>query len=132
MKKLILLIAMVAICFRIVFSQGCLPEGITFTAQEQIDNFQFNYPGCTEIEGNVTISGEDITNLNGLGVITMIDGSLNVYLTSLTNLDGLNGLDSIGIFLDCTNNNLLSSLAGLNNLNCVGISFGIGFESSIN
>ena len=33
----------------------CLPEGITFTTQEQIDNFQTNYPGCTEIEGDVYI-----------------------------------------------------------------------------
>ena len=51
MKKLILFLALAALCHSIVFSQGCLPEGITFTTQEQIDNFQTNYPGCTEIEG---------------------------------------------------------------------------------
>ena len=51
MKKLIFLIVAVAINYAAVFSQGCLPEGITFTTQEQIDNFQINYPGCTEIEG---------------------------------------------------------------------------------
>ncbi len=33
----------------------CLPEGITFTTQAQIDNFQLNYPGCTEIEGDMKI-----------------------------------------------------------------------------
>lgn len=54
------------------YSQPCLPEGITFNTQEQIDNFQINYPNCTEIEGGVLIEGTDITNLNGLSVITSI------------------------------------------------------------
>lgn len=60
-----------------LFSQSsCLPEGITFTSQEQIDNFQINYPGCTEIEGDLIISGEDITNLEGLNMVTDIVGFL--------------------------------------------------------
>ena len=33
----------------------CLPDGITFTSQLQIDNFNTNYAGCTEILGNVMI-----------------------------------------------------------------------------
>jgi hypothetical protein len=48
----------------------CLPEGINFTTQAQIDNFQTNYPGCTEIEGDVLILGSNITNLTGLSVLT--------------------------------------------------------------
>jgi hypothetical protein len=52
MKKLILIIAAVAFSHSITFSQGCLPEGITFTTQAQIDSFQIDYPGCTEIEGD--------------------------------------------------------------------------------
>ena len=47
-------------------SQPCLPEGIIFTTQAEIDNFQTSYPGCTEIEGDVTISGDDINNFIGL------------------------------------------------------------------
>jgi len=58
------------------FSQPCLPEGITFTTQAQIDSFQINYPNCTEIEGDVEINGDDITNLNGLNVLTSIGGYL--------------------------------------------------------
>ena len=52
-------------------SQGCLPEGITFSGQEEIDNFQTNYPGCTEIEGDVLIwdYGTGVNNLIGLSVI---------------------------------------------------------------
>ena len=72
---------------------GCLPEGITFTTQEEIDNFQVNYPNCTEIAGHVTINGEDITNLNGLDQVTSIGGSLRInYNSMLTSLEGLDQL----------------------------------------
>ena len=37
------------------YNNHCLPEGITFSTQAEIDNFQTNYPGCTEIEGDVVI-----------------------------------------------------------------------------
>ena len=45
-----------------LYSQSCLPDGITFSTQQQIDNFQIDYPGCSEIEGSVIINGNDITN----------------------------------------------------------------------
>jgi hypothetical protein len=57
-------------------AQSCLPEGITFNRQSQIDSFQVNYPGCTEIEGDVTITGNIIYDLNGLNVLTSIGGNL--------------------------------------------------------
>ena len=72
MKKLLLSIALIAYCLTSLFAQPCLPEGITFNTQAQIDNFQTNYPNCTEIEGGVQITGDDITNLDGLSVITSI------------------------------------------------------------
>jgi len=40
----------------------CLPDGISFTTQEQIDNFATDYPGCTEILGTVYINGGDGVN----------------------------------------------------------------------
>jgi hypothetical protein len=64
------------------FSQSCLPEGIRFYAQSQIDNFQFNYPGCTEIEGDVLIDSNLITNLNGLSVLISV-GRINTLVTVL-------------------------------------------------
>lgn len=76
MKKIIYLIAAVAMSHSLAFSQPCLPEGITFTTQEQIDNFQSNYPGCTDIMGTVLIEGNNITNLDGLSVITSVGGYL--------------------------------------------------------
>ena len=77
MKKFALLIFVLLLTNIAANSQSpCLPEGITFTTQEQIDNFQANYPGCTEIMGTVLIEGNNITNLDGLEVITTIAGYL--------------------------------------------------------
>ncbi len=97
MKKLTLIIAAVAFSFSIAFSQGCLPDGITFTTQAQIDNFQTNFPGCSVIEGDVAIFGNDISNLNGLSVLDSIYGTLNIESNPLLkNLSGLDNLKMIG------------------------------------
>lgn len=55
---------------------SCLPEGIIFSNQAQIDNFNSNYPDCTEIKGGVLIEGNDISNLDGLSIVTSIGGYL--------------------------------------------------------
>ncbi len=148
MKKLKLLIVFGFIFQIIIYSQSCLPEGIVFTTQQEIDNFQTNYPICTEIEGDVIISGDNITNLNGLNVLTEIDGELLiggvnpypaiidltglnnlesigeglylVYLQSLVNLEGLNNLQLVGGDFVINNNNALSSLVGIESLNSIG------------
>ena len=117
MKKYTLLLLIIVLIKTTVLSQGCLPYGITFTTQEEIDNFQNDYTGCTEIEGGVWISQTDITNLNGLNTITSIGEYLiisgNIALTSLA---GLNNLSTIGEYLAIGYNNELIDLTGLNNL----------------
>jgi len=121
-----------------LFSQPCLPEGITFTSQAEIDNFQINYPGCIEIEGNVTIKGDDITNLNGLNVLTSVGGSFLIGDTTyscvgnpaLSNLTGLENLFSIGGSLEIYCNDTLESLNGLENLSSLGGDLRIGFYSN--
>ena len=74
MKRLALLIVIALLIQSTASSQPCLPDGITFQTQAEIDNFQTNYPNCNEIEGDVIISGDSITNLNGLSVVTSIGG----------------------------------------------------------
>jgi hypothetical protein len=105
--------------------QSCLPERITFTTQTQIDSFQINYPNCTLLEGNVTISGDDITNLNGISVLTSIGGNLTIgsyYFANsdLVTLSGLEGLISVGGSLHVRGNDVLTSLNGLNNMISIG------------
>lgn len=76
-------------------SQPCLPEGITFSTQEQIDNFQNNYPDCTQIVGDVRIgfyfwTTYDITNLNGLSCLTSIGVSPISTIEIYNNATGCN------------------------------------------
>ena len=122
MKKFyLLIIAFLAI--NSAMAQGCLPEGITFTTQEQIDNFQTDYPGCTEIEGDVHVKneGDIITNLNGLSILTSIGGYLVIELNNeLTSLSGLDNVTSIGGFLWIDNSIALTSLSGLDKVVSIG------------
>ncbi len=132
MKKLVLFILLALFIQLITYSQSCLPDGIVFSSQVEIDNFQTNYPNCTEIEGDVEINGYFITNLNGLNVVTSIGGGLiiyhNVLLASLT---GLGNLTSIGGELKITGNNTLTSLTGLDNITSIGGDLSIGNNPSL-
>lgn len=113
-------------------SQSCLPEGIYFSLQTEIDNFQANYPNCTEIEGEVKISGEDIVNLNGLEIITSIGGSLMIYSNPLLkDLNGLNNLTLINGDLWIDENDSLTNLIGLENVTHINGLLRIGFNHSL-
>ena len=123
MKKLSITVFILVFCQVSAYSQSCLPEGIHFSTQEQIDQFQVNYPGCSQIEGDVLINsgGGDITNLNGLSVLNSIEGNLGVtYNSSLNCLTGLNNLISIGGYLSINCNDILGSLTGLESLASIG------------
>lgn len=100
-------------------AQTCLPDGIVFSTQAEVDSFQINYPDCTEILGTVLITGTDITNLAVLNVITFIEGSLRVNANdSLLSLSGLENLNAIGN-LEIANNKNLTSLNALSNLSTI-------------
>jgi hypothetical protein len=99
------------------FSQSCLPEGIKFTTQAQIDSFQTDYPGCTSIEGDVNIHGDDISNLAGLSILDSIFGNLEIEFTYLVeDLSGLDNLNYIRKDLIIYYNDGLYNLTGLGNL----------------
>ncbi len=120
--------------FGIGFSnaQSCLPDGITFTTQAEIDSFQINYPGCTEIEGDVVIEGDEIYNLNGLDVLTYIGRSLMIMdCESLSTLNGLESLMSIELALIINQNPLLTSFSGLSGLTTIGVYCSISGNNSI-
>ncbi|NPD48241.1 T9SS type A sorting domain-containing protein [Lentimicrobium sp. S6] len=123
MKKVAFIISLVFISI-FGHSQSCFPDGITFTTQEQIDNFPTDYPNCYQIEGHITIGnypdGTSITNLDGLNNITQIDGGLSIYFNlNLSSLSGFSNLTHIGGDVSIFYNPELYSLEGLNNLNVV-------------
>ena len=96
-KHLLLFILFALVMLSHSAAQGCLPDGITFTTQGQVDSFRVNYPGCTEIEGSLTISGEDITHLDSLMGILSVASSLVVdNCDALSSLEGLNHINSVG------------------------------------
>lgn len=98
-------------------ASSCTPYGtdVTLTRQSEIDSFPINYPGCDVVEGSLTISGNDIVNLNGLSSLNYIRYLEIKYNSNLTNLNGLNNLDSSEIIKIDSNFSLIS-LYGLNSL----------------
>ena len=119
-------------------SQSCLPGGIIFNNQAEVDAFAINYPGCTEIMGNVYIQG-NITNVNALSNIVKINGLLNIVNTTLnqpnifpnlqhvtrslliantgvTELSGFNNLTKVNYKIEIYNNDNLATLDGFNAL----------------
>jgi len=96
-----------------LYAQTCLSEGIVFTTQSQVDSFTFNYPGCTTIEGSVFINGSDITHIDSLYTIQVIEDSLGIYYSFLVDLSGLENLTSIGDYVGFFYNNSLESVEAL-------------------
>ncbi|HRI60717.1 MAG TPA: hypothetical protein PK228_13360 [Saprospiraceae bacterium] len=120
----------------------CLSDGIYFVNQTDVDSFPVRYPGCTVIEGSVTIEdgwGPDITNmdglsqlteirgdfvlfgglyqgnLNGLSNLTTIEGNLEIKSTEIASLQGLENVASVN-YLIIYYNSQLKDLTGLNGL----------------
>lgn len=132
MKKLSLIISFLLTANGALFSQSCLPEGIEFTTQSQIDSFQIIYPGCTEIEGSVEIIETEITNLNGLSVLTSIVGNLDIHDNdSLVSLAGLDNLSFVGEDIDIYASGKLTDLTGLGSLTTVGKNFWFGRNDAL-
>ena len=96
-------------------AQDCLPDGITFSRQSQIDEFAAKYPGCTKILGALTISETPATRINsllGLEEITEVQGSVNISgNTQLKNLLGLHNLVRVGASMRIAANHSLQNLS---------------------
>jgi len=128
------------LCFNCSLAQSCFPNGITFSSQEEIDNFATDYPDCTEILGYLWVGGQysPITNLDGLSQLTAarsiaieatdlndlsglenISGNVEMlsfyFNTALENLDELSGIESLWE-LDIFDNPSLNDISGLSNI----------------
>ncbi|MBL7795691.1 MAG: T9SS type A sorting domain-containing protein [Saprospiraceae bacterium] len=106
----------------------CPTADITFSTQGQVDSFPINYPGCSEMDSSLFLTGSAILRLDSLYALKKIGGRLEISNTGLTNMAGLNQLDSVKSAMTIANNPSLLSLAGLGNLQFVGRfgeSFGI-------
>jgi hypothetical protein len=133
MKKHILLLGLTILLTINAISQSCLPEGIYIRNQEDIDNFQINYPNCTDVEGFVDISDSHntIENLNGLSSIETIGGYLRISSIDVINFSGLDNLQTVGGYLSITSNDYITDLTGLDNLTTIDGNLDIKWNDSL-
>lgn len=122
-KRAVLFVLVVAIPLwvtaRISPSPAECPDDITLSTQAEVNAFATTYD-CTELTGVLTISGDDITDLQGLSAITSI-GTLHISANNaLRNLDGLSNLTTVGNTCSCSmpglvieDNPVLTNLQGL-------------------
>ncbi|HOY29622.1 MAG TPA: hypothetical protein PLR96_11650 [Flavobacteriales bacterium] len=102
-----------------VFAQDCLPDGITFADQASIDGFATAHPGCTTIVGEVTITGNGITDLDGLSTITAMPAGLSLLnCGALADITGLDAMTSVG-YLNINNCDQLVDLSGLGSITTI-------------
>ncbi|MFD2573137.1 immunoglobulin domain-containing protein [Spirosoma soli] len=85
--------------------------------QAQVDAFP---PGCVNLPSLLIIEGANITNLNSLSVIQTAGGLQITNNPLLSSLGGLDNLTSVRNGLDIQSNAALTSLQGLNQLASAG------------
>ena len=102
-------------------STDCPSGDLVFSTQAEINSFALTYPSCTHILGNVTIEGNNITNLNALANLTNISGNLTIQNnTALNNINGLISLINIGGNVTISQNSALQDVNGLNFVTSIG------------
>lgn len=126
MKIKLYLSFLIAILFSPLLKAQC--NDVTLSSQADVDSFQSNY-GCSVVNGNLTIAGDDITNLDGLSGITAIANSLIIRDNpELLNLDGLSHLTAVGTsgngMINIAQNYKLQSIAGLASVTSVAYDSG--------
>lgn len=94
------------------FAVDCVPSDITLSSQAEVESFQADYGPCDRVDGKLSISGADITNLDTLSGLTDI-----FWLEIISNplLDDLLGLSSVSelAVIDLLFNPSLTSVDGL-------------------
>ncbi len=110
-------------------NQACPADAseYTFHNQSQINNFKIKYPRCAEVP-YLSVSGDDITNLDGLSNITAVSNDFTVSDTKrgLVSLSGLNKLTKVGGTLGIGGNASLTDIDGFQNLQSVGMLYLVG------
>ncbi len=133
MRFLLTFFVMSTLCSNLLQSQTCLPNGVSLSSQQAIDDFPLNYPNCSVIEGSLNINnGTTITNLSGLSGIDTIYGDLEIqFLPNLSTLTGLEALKHVDGQVLIRNNDALVNLVGLSGLNTIGRSLQINSNPNL-
>ncbi len=112
------------------FSFTQCTEVVFLNTQSQVDSFLINYPSCaTEMNGDLFIEGQDITNIEGLLGIKRFK---NLTLEYPSPIKSLHGLDSVKYFdkLRFNENQELVDASALTNVDSIGL-FSFTFSDSL-
>ncbi len=97
MRILIVIILSVIIFCKLSSQESC-SGNIVFRRQSQVDSFPILNPGCKVVNGFITITGNDIKNLDSLSSIREVKGDLVVrYTTKLKSLNGLSNIENVAL-----------------------------------
>ncbi len=115
MRSLLMITFLCLSCIPFNLSAQC--EGsIELSTQAEVDA----WASCTFFDGDINISGNNITNLTALTGLEHVSGYFAItYCPLLTDLTGLEELRYIGQQLVIIENDLLSDLTALNNLTAI-------------
>ncbi|UPQ80147.1 T9SS type A sorting domain-containing protein [Flavobacterium azooxidireducens] len=94
----------------------CPSGSVLLTSQAEVDSFVNQYPTCTTIDGNLTISGPSITDITGLNQITTVNGALTISNTTISNGNIFNNLTQVSGNITIQSNSNLTTLSGFNAL----------------
>lgn len=98
------------------------PTSISMYDQQDIDDFAIDQPDCVS-QGwlkNLTINGDDITDLSGLSAITNIKSTLNWNKANVSSFSTWNTLDTISTLRIYDTDSILVSFDGLQNVDTIG------------
>lgn len=112
-------LAITTLLFNTSLFAACPVGNVTLSTQNQVNNFAVTYAGCTTLPSGVKlkIKGANITNLNGLSVLTQIDGNLEIeWCPALVDVTGLWGITTVNGVLQFEECHALTNLNGLQNL----------------
>jgi hypothetical protein len=101
-----------------ILSTPQICEGdVVLSSQADVDAFT-----CTEVSGTLTISGDDISNLNALSALTRVGGLRIRGNTRLTNVNGLSGLTRVGgRDIAISDNPVLTNLDGFSSIEATNV-----------
>lgn len=100
-------------------TSSCPDTPIVLTSQAEVDAFPNNYPGCSELDFGLTISGSDIVDLTPLSGIASVIGNFSIENNPLLiNLEGLNNITELNTNseFNISNNNSLTDISALINM----------------
>ncbi|SDG66846.1 Por secretion system C-terminal sorting domain-containing protein [Dyadobacter soli] len=126
--KLVSICVLNALIFSALQAQTCNFTDLRLNSQSAVNSFSSS---CKTINGDITISGTDITDLSPLQNIETISGKLTIQNNpALSSLSGLKNLTTAQHLLIYTNN-LLNDLSGLERLKFVGGSTHIRYNAGL-